>query len=221
MSTGNLNLDLLLNRIREDANQCSSETLQAICSTFTSLSESDALRLYKLVSASSQWNTTENSLVVTSPPSFSLKVKTTKNTVESLLHNAQSSILITGYCLSDYFDELLDCIIKKSQRGVFVRFFVNHIESQSNIDKLCRYKGRFLKIYDYPKQAGDTIAALHAKVISIDGEQSLITSANLSYHGQVGNIELGTLVNSKLFARDLDNIFTKLIFSKVFVEIKH
>ncbi|MCI9005050.1 MAG: hypothetical protein HFH39_07390 [Lachnospiraceae bacterium] len=43
----------------------------------------------------------------------------------------------------------------------------------------------------------DVIAALHAKVISVDGEKTLITSANLSYHGQQGNIELGTVIDSK------------------------
>jgi phosphatidylserine/phosphatidylglycerophosphate/cardiolipin synthase-like enzyme len=38
------------------------------------------------------------------------------------------------------------------------------------------------------------MAAFHAKVISVDGEKTLITSANLSYHGQQGNIEMGIVV---------------------------
>ena len=63
------------------------------------------------------------------------------------------------------------------------------------------------------------MAALHAKVISIDQRQSLITSANLSYHGQQGNIELGTLIESKQIAKQIDDIFTKLIFLKVFSEV--
>lgn len=219
MSTGNLNLDLLLSRIAEDAGQCSPDTLEAIGAIFPSLSQEEAQKLYALVTASSLKTEAKSSIVITAPPSFSIKAKSTKNTVDALLHDACSSILITGYSLSDYFDELLDCIIDKSQRGVWIRFFVNHIESQSNMDKLLRYKGRFLKIYDYPKQSEDKIAALHAKVISIDGEKSLITSANLSYHGQEGNLELGTLVESKQFAKELDVIFTKLLFSKTFIEI--
>ena len=47
----------------------------------------------------------------------------------------------------------------------------------------------------------------------------VITSANLSYHGQQGNIELGTLIESKQIARQIDDVFTKLIFSKVFGEV--
>ena len=64
------------------------------------------------------------------------------------------------------------------------------------------------------------MAALHAKVISVDEQQTLITSANLSYHGQEGNIELGTLVDSKEIAKQVDDIFTYLVFTKVVKEIQ-
>ena len=84
---------------------------------------------------------------------------------------------------------------------------------------MLRYKGRFLKVYNYPKQQDDKMAALHAKVISIDQKETLITSANLSYHGQEGNLELGTHVESQSIARQIDDVFTQLIFRKVFVEV--
>ena len=60
---------------------------------------------------------------------------------------------------------------------------MNDIESQKAFDRLCCYKGKFLRIYNYPKQE-DKMSALHAKVISVDQTDTLITSANLSYHGQ-------------------------------------
>ena len=63
------------------------------------------------------------------------------------------------------------------------------------------------------------MAALHAKVISVDQQHTLITSANLSYHGQQGNIEFGTLIESKQIAKQIDDVFTQLIFRKVFVEV--
>lgn len=140
------------------------------------------------------------------------------NVVQSMINEANRNILITGYSLSSYFSELADTIIQKSQRGVFVKFFVNDIDKQPSFDKILRYKGRFLKIYNY-RQDDDKMAALHAKVISVDQQQTLITSANLSYHGQQGNIELGTLIESKQIAKQIDDIFTKLIFAKDFCEI--
>lgn len=63
------------------------------------------------------------------------------------------------------------------------------------------------------------MAALHAKVIVVDQAETLITSANLSYHGQEGNIELGTRIVSPEIAKQVDDVFTKLLFSKVFVEV--
>ena len=125
--------------------------------------------------------------------------------------------MITGYALSSYFSELTETIIQKSQRGVFIKFFVNDLDKQPEFEKLLRYKGRFLKVYNY-RQGEDKMAALHAKVISVDQRQTLITSANLSYNGQQGNIEIGMLVESQKIARQIEDVFTKLIFMKVFKE---
>lgn len=138
--------------------------------------------------------------------------------VQSMIEEAKRNILITGYSLSTYFSELTDTIIDKSQKGVFVKFFINNIEKQAEADKLLRYKGRFLRIYDYSNEE-DKMAALHAKVISVDMKQTLITSANLSYHGQQGNIELGTLIESERTAKQLDDVMTQLIFKKIFREV--
>ena len=175
--------------------------------------------IYQLVTAASaEEKTVSASLVTTVPPSFSVRAKSTKNTVEGLIRGAKRSVLITGYSLSGYFADLVDVLIEKSQKGVYVKFFVNNIENQKGLDKLCRYKGRFLHIYNFAG-SNDSMAALHAKVISVDEQQTLITSANLSYHGQEGNIELGTLVDSREIAKEVDDIFTHLIFTKVVKEI--
>ena len=63
------------------------------------------------------------------------------------------------------------------------------------------------------------MAALHAKVISVDKKDNLITSANLSYHGQEGNIELGLHIVSDDIAKQIDEVMTTLLFKKVFEEV--
>ena len=219
MSTGNVNLDILLSQIEADRVSGTDQSILQIMSRYPSLSQNQAEEIYKMVVAATTSKTGEEaSLVATIPPSFSVKVKSTKNTVESLICGAEHSILITGYSLSDYFADLVDVLIEKSQKGVYIKFFVNNIEGQSSFDKLCRYKGRFLHIYDFPR-GSDSMAALHAKVISVDQKKTLITSANLSYHGQEGNIELGTLVESRKISKQVDDIFTHLIFSKIVHEV--
>mgnify|MGYP003162378411 CR=1 FL=1 len=206
MSTGSISLDILLNQILTDALSGGSASIRAIQKKYPSLSEKDAREIFAMISAAA------------APPSFALKTKPTKVTVTSMLTSAKSSILITGYSLSDYFSDLVDCVIRKSQEGVLVKFFVNDIGSQKTFDRLCSYRGKFLKIYNYPKQE-DKMSALHAKVISVDQKETLITSANLSYHGQEGNIELGAQIHSRELAKQIDDVFTKLLFAKIFEEI--
>lgn len=218
MSTGSISLDILLNQILTDALSGGNASVKAIQKKFPSLSEKEACDIIAMVSTVAEGNKDSAELVVTAPPSFALKTKPTKVTVDAMLNNARKSILITGYSLSDYFSDLVDCIIRKSQEGVLVKFFVNDIENQKAFDRLYRYRGKFLRIYNYPKQ-DDKMSALHAKVICVDQQKTLITSANLSYHGQEGNIELGTLIESRRTATQVDDLFTKLLFNKVFVEI--
>lgn len=222
MSTGNLNLDILLGKIKNIStceDEPSLEVITAIKKQFPSLNDEDVLNIYALICAAQASGSKEKTrLVLTAPPSFSVKVQSTKNIVEKMLTDAKSSITITGYSLSEHFDDMIDLIIQKSQSGVFVRFFVNDIDGQPHFDKLCRYRGRFLKIYNY-KHSGDHMSALHAKVISVDMKLTLITSANLSYHGQLGNIELGALIESSAIARQVEDVFTQLLFSKVFCQV--
>ena len=56
------------------------------------------------------------------------------------------------------------------------------------------------------------MSSLHAKVICVDKSKTLITSANLSYHGQEGNIEMGTYMESPVIAQQVEDIFTKFLF---------
>lgn len=218
MSGGNLKREILLNTIKGDAANGTSNAILMLKRSYPELSVAHCEDIIEsIIGAMNMSDTDKVSLVVTAPPSFAINARTTMNVVQSMINGAERNILITGYSLSSYFSELIDTIVLKSQRGVFVKFFVNDIDKQQGFDKILRYKGRFLKIYNY-YQEDDKMAALHAKVISVDQQQTLITSANLSYHGQQGNIELGTLIESKHIAKQIDDVFTKLIFSKVFDE---
>lgn len=219
MSCGNLKNEILLSAIKGDIDNDVSKAHSRIKGFFPELTEEHCSDLLGLIMDAMNFSDTDKvSLVVTSPPSFAIKARTTANVVQSMIRGAEKSILITGYSLSNYFSELVDTIIQKSQQGVFVKFFVNNIDEQQCFEKIKRYKGHFLKIYDY-RHDEDKMSALHAKVISVDQKMTLVTSANLSYHGQQGNIELGTFIESKRVSKQLDDIFTKLIFSKVFKEL--
>ncbi|AXM92294.1 phospholipase [Bifidobacterium bifidum] len=219
MSGGDLKREILLNTIRADAANGTDNAADILRRQYPGLSADESEEIADTIQAAMNTETTDKvSLVVTAPPSFRIDAKPTMTVVRSMIKGAERNILITGYSLSSYFAELTDTIIDKSQRGVFVKFFINNVEKQPDADKLLRYKGRFLQIYDYSNDE-DKMAALHAKVISVDMKQTLITSANLSYHGQQGNIELGALIESERTAKQLDAVMTQLIFRKVFREV--
>lgn len=186
---------------------------------FPNMADEEIVRLINILVLGNKQNSKETvELVVTAPSSFKLRAKQTENVVSDLLCRAKNSIFMTGYSVSEYVNEFLDLIIKKSQKGVFVKLFINRIDKQETIEKLIQYKGKFLKLYNYSNQQ-DKMSALHAKIISIDAERSLISSANLSFHGMSGNIEMGCLVNSKNAARRIEDIFKQLIFQGVFKEV--
>ena len=219
MSGGDLKREILLNTIKADAANGTNNATDILHRQYPGLSTVDCEEIAATICAALTTENTEKvSLVVTAPPSFRINAKPTMTVVQSMLEGAKRNILITGYSLSSYFSELTDTIIDKSQKGVFVKFFINNVEKQPDVDKLLHYKGRFLQIYDY-SNAEDKMAALHAKVISVDMRQTLITSANLSYHGQQGNIELGALIESEHTAKQLDEVMTQLIFKKIFKEV--
>lgn len=158
-------------------------------------------------------------LVITAPNSFKLKALKTSTVVQDLISSAQKSITLTGYSISEYFSELLELILDKSRKGVYINLYVNNFTSkQEQLDKLEIYKGRFLNIYDYNK-GSDKMAALHAKILVVDGYKTFISSSNLSYHGLEGNIEMGVLINSHKKASNVEELFKQLRTQKVFTKL--
>ena len=219
MSAASINREILVNTIKGDFLNGTSIADSMLENTYPTLSAEQRADIIKSIQYAMCVDVSnEVHLVVTAPPSFSIKARSTMSVMDSMIRNAERNILMTGYSMSAHFSDLVDAVVEKSKKGVFVKFFVNDIDQQAHFDKISRNTGRFLKVYNY-RAAKDKIATLHAKVISVDQEKTLITSANLSYHGLQGNIELGVLIHSKQVAKQIDDIFTKLIFSKVFREV--
>ena len=192
-----------------------------ISETFSGkLKETEIFSIIELVLKSYLENRKERvELITTAPPSFLLKTKRINNAVNEVVENSEKSLLITGYSISEFVEDMIDTIIEKSQHGLFVKIFINDLSKQKSIDKLLRYQGKFLQLYDYTNKE-DKMAALHAKIILADSEKAIISSANLSYHGMSGNIEMGTLINSVKLGKQIEEFFKSLVFQKVFNKIQ-
>ena len=159
-------------------------------------------------------------LVIIAPETFKIKTKKTRDVVENLIKNAEKSVVMTGYSISDYFTGMLDTIIAKSQQGVYVRFYVNDIEkSRASLVKMLAYRSKYLQFFEYEKNSDDKMAASHAKILTIDSDKSLVSSANLSYHGLSGNIEMGFLVRSADKAKQIEELLKELVRMHVYKKI--
>ena len=228
MRFGSIRTDILLGVIQEELDAFKTgdinaatfpRSLDAVTSEFPSLSSKGRVELLRLVLTALTCNTEEKvELVVTAPNSFAIKTRTTLGAINEVLESAQKSIIMTGYSVSEYVSDFLDTVIAKSQKGIVVRLYINKVDNQASLEKLLRYKSRFLQIYNYTN-ADDKMSALHAKILSVDGKRTLISSANLSYHGMSGNIELGCLVESKKIGKQMDDLFQQLYKEKVFQRI--
>ena len=160
-------------------------------------------------------------LAITAPPSFRFKARKINDVVEEMLKNVSKSITLTGYSVSDYFSEMLDTIILQSQKGVYVRLYLNDYEKQKKqLTRLMDLRSKFLRVYDYQKQTDDAMAALHAKTIVVDEREVIVSSANLSYHGMEGNIEMGIRLESRDKAQQIEEVLNEMIRMKLFVELR-
>jgi phosphatidylserine/phosphatidylglycerophosphate/cardiolipin synthase-like enzyme len=60
------------------------------------------------------------------------------------------------------------------------------------------------------------MAKMHAKVLVADARDALVTSANLTYHGFVGNVEMGVRIIGKP-AKTIADVFNRLLVDREFV----
>lgn len=165
-------------------------------------------------------NNSENfEIVTTAPNEYKIMNRKTISVLNEMIESANESILITGYSISKFTDELINSVVNKSRQGVRVSFYVNDIEKHKKVlDKLILFKSRFLEIYNF-KDEEDKMRALHAKVVLVDGRKGLISSSNLSYHGMVHNIEMGILFNSLKKGEKITEFFNILTKKHVITRI--
>jgi len=187
-----------------------------------SLSDSDAIKVCQLVNSLANRKDTDSvEIVATTPVSFLAKTRKTRSVIEELISSAERSITLTGYSISTHFEDSLKLINRKSKQGIFVELFVNnYAKVRPVLSDVEHTNRRFLKVYEYSGKADDKMAALHAKTIIVDEAKILISSANLSYHGLDGNIEIGVLISSKRKAAQVQDIFSDLKRQKIFILVK-
>ncbi|WP_264229687.1 phospholipase D-like domain-containing protein [Acholeplasma laidlawii] len=221
MRNKSMKIDILADELKNlisNPNNDFKQTLELIKSNFPNLDEDNLNKVNLLVHSLVENNEKENiEIVTTTPISFNTKTRRTYPVIEELISKATKHIVITGYAISEHFDEIMEKLNVKSKQGVMVELFINDYEKvKTHLDKIEHSNKNFFRVYKFIEKEEDKMASLHAKTVIIDREKALISSANLSYHGMVSNIEIGVLVESKEKAQQILDIYQALIKNKTF-----
>ena len=155
-------------------------------------------------------------VVGTFPDYLDTNLRQTVSVVRQLILEAEKSILITGYSISEFAKEIIELLIMKSKQGVKVQFFIDKSINIYNLLSDNEISNPNLEIYKYKKN--DSYSSLHAKVIVSDNYKAFLSSSNLSYNGIVNNIELGPVVsgkNTKIIVNFFDNLILNNLFTRI------
>lgn len=139
----------------------------------------------------------------------------TYETVKQLIDSAQNEVFIVGYSFSfrnEEILELLGSIEKAADRKCRINLIVNDQESNySEIMNNWNRESYLLNIYRWIGTPEEDYASLHAKLIIIDQQRMLLTSANFSYHGFRKNIETGVVIENHQVSRNIWKQYQSLL----------
>ena len=201
--------------------QLKHEAIIQIDKLFPNVSEEEKYKfLYLLISAYFRDKKEKMKLIWSGPSVAGLPGRDTELVFEELIDGAQRSIILTIYSLSEYGVKLIKLLNKKAKQGIYIEIYVNDFNSKRDLlIDLLRANSRQVFVYEYIGAQNKT-QALHAKILTIDDAQSIITSSNLSYNGMEGNLELGVILESKEKAKEIRAIFSSLIDKKYFKRVR-
>lgn len=133
--------------------------------------------------------------LVWTAPGAPAAARRTAQVVSDVVAGAQRTLLVVGYSLTKAAGPFIDQVAAAARRGVGCSFVADRMEDKlETLVKLWPDDVGLPALWTRPPDPEDEMSALHAKFIVVDGHRLLVTSANLTYHGFHGNIEMGVLI---------------------------
>ncbi len=158
-------------------------------------------------------------LVWTGPVSTSVPARSTMSVLLDLIDRAQQDIIIVGYVITDAAAIIFEHLAAAQQRGVQVVLIGDRLAEKLDVLRSCwPHNQRLPALYSRAETPADPRSALHAKLAVADQRYMLVTSANLTYHGLAGNIEIGIEIEGQI-AAEVVVLLNTLISENVCVRI--
>ena len=155
----------------------------------------------------------------TGPDVAASAARDTAVVVRELFARAERSVLVAGFSFDHGADIFKPLHRAMRDRGVEASIFLDlhrapgtepdvnaHVRREIDAFLVANWPfgAPIPRLYYDPRTVEPTsTASLHAKCIVVDDRRALVTSANFTSRGQERNVEVGVLVESEKFAREL------------------
>lgn len=135
-------------------------------------------------------------------------LRSTPEVVSEMLDSASDHVVVVSYSVwlgQTKAAGVLKRVSAARERGCRVTLVVDRsygrvdADAGHNLEELrTKWPEKIARpdVYSWGSES-DSIAKLHAKLVVVDREELLITSANLTGHGMAGNLELGTRLRGR------------------------
>jgi phosphatidylserine/phosphatidylglycerophosphate/cardiolipin synthase-like enzyme len=159
----------------------------------------------------------EAELVATLPPDTPGIARPTERVIREMIERASNEIILLGYELTD--QETMRLLSEAAAKGVSVNMICDRERgSAKRLFDAWPANTQLPRIFhDKERSDGAPYASMHAKCLLVDGRELLVTSANFTFHGLHGNIEIGVRLSGAP-ATEARKIFSHLIESGVVIE---
>lgn len=130
-------------------------------------------------------------LVATLPPEVPGLARPTTQVLLEMLKPPIDEIIVLGYEFTDL--DIIRLLAEASSRGVSVIMICDRTRGNAKriFESWPREVARPRLFQDKQRAESAPYASMHAKCLLVDGRDLLITSANFTFHGLHGNIEIG------------------------------
>lgn len=153
-------------------------------------------------------------LVATLPPETPGIARPTERVVRQMIDGAATEVILLGYELTDR--DLIGLLAAAAGRGASVILICDRGRgAAARVLEAWPAHSPPPRIFrDRERVDGATYASMHAKCLLVDASDLLVTSANFTFHGLHGNIEIGIRLRGAP-AAEARKIFSHLVENRV------
>lgn len=155
-------------------------------------------------------------LVATLPTGSPGISRTTDQVLIEMLRPPVKEVVLLGYELTDL--TTMSLLVESEADGADVIVICDR--ERGAAERVSELGFRRLRIFHNREQPDELpYSSMHAKCLLVNGQDLLITSANFTFHGLHGNIEIGVRLSGPP-AREARRIFSHLVQSNIVEEVE-